>query len=190
MIPQRTILRASQRAGQPLRSPVLRSTIQRHFASGEGVKLTGPADNAFNRERQAVKQHAAATSGTSDFVSRVQKEAVMCETKTDKRFPRPLAEAINLVRLPRTASVEKRVQTYRDPASPFHASLSPLSTLTTYGRSIGSTGLMNRHWRNVRSTRIRISERRIIFGRTVIRLVISGADLLVVLRGRSVLIMM
>ncbi|MCJ1366113.1 Cytochrome c oxidase subunit 6A, mitochondrial [Acarospora aff. strigata] len=73
MIPQRTILRASERAGQPLRSPVLRSTIQRRFASGEGVKLTGPADNAFNRERQAVKQHAAATSGA------------------------PLAEAINLV---------------------------------------------------------------------------------------------
>ena len=75
MIPQRTILRASERAGQPLRSPVLRSTIQRRFASGEGVKLTGPADNAFNRERQAVKQHAAATSGASDVALQSAEES-------------------------------------------------------------------------------------------------------------------
>ncbi|KKY20888.1 putative cytochrome c oxidase subunit [Phaeomoniella chlamydospora] len=37
--------------------------VQRRFASGsQPGKLTGPADNAFNREREAVKQHAAETS--------------------------------------------------------------------------------------------------------------------------------
>lgn len=30
---------------------------------GGGKKLVGTADNAFNRERAAVKAHAAATSG-------------------------------------------------------------------------------------------------------------------------------
>lgn len=36
----------------------------RRWASSEGSGLQGAADNAFNRERQAVKDHAAATSGT------------------------------------------------------------------------------------------------------------------------------
>jgi hypothetical protein len=67
MFPQRTFLRASQRATQQLRSPVLRSNLQRRFASTE--KLSGPADNAFNRERQAVKHHAAETSGKSGLCS-------------------------------------------------------------------------------------------------------------------------
>ncbi|KAL8779306.1 MAG: hypothetical protein Q9203_000554 [Teloschistes exilis] len=35
-----------------------RTAIQRRFASDEMPKLTGAADNAFNRERMAVKQHA------------------------------------------------------------------------------------------------------------------------------------
>ncbi|KAL8691629.1 MAG: hypothetical protein Q9218_003184 [Villophora microphyllina] len=38
--------------------PISRNTVQRRFASGEMPKLTGAADNAFNRERMAVKQHA------------------------------------------------------------------------------------------------------------------------------------
>ncbi|KAI4207719.1 MAG: hypothetical protein LQ346_000369 [Caloplaca aetnensis] len=49
----------------PLRhalTPSVRNTIPRRFASGEMPKLTGAADNAFNRERMAVKQHAAASS--------------------------------------------------------------------------------------------------------------------------------
>jgi len=56
------------RLGQQLRSPRLRSTIQRRFESTAeklpkpGQKLVGPQDNAFNRERAAVKAHAAATS--------------------------------------------------------------------------------------------------------------------------------
>lgn len=51
-------------------TPSVRNTIQRRFASGEMPKLTGAADNAFNRERMAVKQHAAASSGT--LVHRMQ----------------------------------------------------------------------------------------------------------------------
>ncbi|MCJ1332987.1 Cytochrome c oxidase subunit 13, mitochondrial [Thelotrema lepadinum] len=40
-----------------------RSTFQRRLASNDGQPLlTGAADNAFNRERRAVKNHAAATS--------------------------------------------------------------------------------------------------------------------------------
>ncbi|KAL9021860.1 MAG: hypothetical protein Q9185_000987 [Variospora sp. 1 TL-2023] len=39
-----------------------RHATPRRFASGEMPKLTGAADNAFNRERMAVKQHAAASS--------------------------------------------------------------------------------------------------------------------------------
>ena len=67
--------RLAQRFAQ--RSPTLRTTIQRRFESQvtissasdklplPGKKLTGAADNAFNRERAAVKAHAAATSGIS-----------------------------------------------------------------------------------------------------------------------------
>lgn len=39
--------------------PTIRQLTQRRLES----TLQGPADNAFNRERQAVKEHAAATSG-------------------------------------------------------------------------------------------------------------------------------
>ena len=49
-----------------LRSPILRQVGRRqlHGAGQEG--LHGAADNAFNRERAAVKEHAAATSGMHD----------------------------------------------------------------------------------------------------------------------------
>ncbi|TVY43805.1 Cytochrome c oxidase subunit 6A, mitochondrial [Lachnellula subtilissima] len=57
MFPQRTMLRS-------MRSPALGRTIQRRLASTES-KFTGAEDNAFNRERQAVKDHAAATSVTT-----------------------------------------------------------------------------------------------------------------------------
>ena len=66
---QRLGLRLAQ---QNSRSNILRSHLARRFQSTEaanpklprpGDKLVGPADNAFNRERAAVKAHAAATSG-------------------------------------------------------------------------------------------------------------------------------
>jgi len=63
MFPQRTALRASQRFAAQLRSPAIRTPFQRRFASTESSAFHGAEDNAFNRERQAVKDHAAATSG-------------------------------------------------------------------------------------------------------------------------------
>lgn len=62
MFPQRTALRASQRFAAQLRSPAIRTPFQRRFASTESSAFHGAEDNAFNRERQAVKDHAAATS--------------------------------------------------------------------------------------------------------------------------------
>ncbi|KAI1391931.1 COX6A-domain-containing protein [Hypoxylon trugodes] len=55
MLPQRQILRATPRLTAQLRAantPVFRSALQRRFAS----------ENAFVKERQAVKEHAAATT--------------------------------------------------------------------------------------------------------------------------------
>lgn len=45
------------------RQPQLRNASTQNMPGGQGSKLTGSADNAFNRERAAVKAHAAATSG-------------------------------------------------------------------------------------------------------------------------------
>ena len=64
--------RAGLRLAQQIRSPALRSTLQRRLESTAspsnklpmpGMKLEGAMDNAFNRERAAVKAHAQATSG-------------------------------------------------------------------------------------------------------------------------------
>lgn len=63
MFPQRNVLRASQRFAAQLRSPAIRTPFQRRFASTESSAFHGAEDNAFNRERKAVKDHAAATSG-------------------------------------------------------------------------------------------------------------------------------
>jgi hypothetical protein len=63
MFPQRTMLRTSQRFASQLRSPAVRTPFQRRFASTESSGFVGAEDNAFNRERKAVKDHAAATSG-------------------------------------------------------------------------------------------------------------------------------
>nr|QEJ80712.1 putative cytochrome C oxidase subunit Via [Teratosphaeria gauchensis] len=52
-------LRSFQRATAA--RPAIRQLGARRWASSE---LTGTADNAFNRERAAVKQHAAETSDT------------------------------------------------------------------------------------------------------------------------------
>ncbi|KAE8440400.1 hypothetical protein EG329_008162 [Mollisiaceae sp. DMI_Dod_QoI] len=62
MLPQRTMLRTSQRFASQLRSPAVRKPFQRRFASTESSGFHGAEDNAFNRERKAVKDHAAATS--------------------------------------------------------------------------------------------------------------------------------
>jgi cytochrome c oxidase subunit 6a len=41
----------------------IRTPLQRRFASGE-PPLEGRYDNKFNRDRQAIKHHAAETAGT------------------------------------------------------------------------------------------------------------------------------
>ncbi|PQE03513.1 cytochrome c oxidase subunit via protein [Rutstroemia sp. NJR-2017a BVV2] len=51
----------SQRFAAQLRPQSIRTPFQRRFASSESG-FTGAEDNAFNRERKAVKDHAAATS--------------------------------------------------------------------------------------------------------------------------------
>jgi cytochrome c oxidase subunit 6a len=42
----------------------VRASLRRRFASTESSAFHGAENNAFNRERKAVKDHAAATSGT------------------------------------------------------------------------------------------------------------------------------
>ncbi|KAL8675263.1 MAG: hypothetical protein Q9168_000384 [Polycauliona sp. 1 TL-2023] len=59
---QQLLHRASALTARNALQPSLRNTAQRRLASGETPKLTGAADNAFNRERMAVKQHAAGSS--------------------------------------------------------------------------------------------------------------------------------
>ncbi|KAJ9286290.1 cytochrome c oxidase, subunit VIa [Paecilomyces variotii] len=61
MLSQRSVLRLSQRAAQQLRASPARNAVQRRFNSSE-PKLPWVVDNEFNRERAAVKEHAAATS--------------------------------------------------------------------------------------------------------------------------------
>ncbi|KAK7887505.1 hypothetical protein LTR67_009925 [Exophiala xenobiotica] len=77
---QRVGLRFAQQMRAPALRPTLRSTFQRRFASAEsahpappgqaGTKMVGTQDNAFNRERAAVKAHAAATSDFPSSTSR------------------------------------------------------------------------------------------------------------------------
>ncbi|KAL8733625.1 MAG: hypothetical protein Q9166_002035 [cf. Caloplaca sp. 2 TL-2023] len=62
MVRQQLLQHASALTTRHALQPSLRNTVQRRLASGEIPKLTGAADNAFNRERMAVKQHAAASN--------------------------------------------------------------------------------------------------------------------------------
>ncbi|KAK0294190.1 hypothetical protein LTR91_003991 [Friedmanniomyces endolithicus] len=62
-------LRALQRTTA---APAFRRQLiaQRRWTSGvEHKEFTGAADNAFNRERAAVKEHAAGSSGSGDEAS-------------------------------------------------------------------------------------------------------------------------
>lgn len=72
MLAQRLFLRAGAPLSRCAGSPIFRHTLQRRLASSGGQPpLTGAADNAFNRERLAVKQHAAESSGELSFSLRV-----------------------------------------------------------------------------------------------------------------------
>lgn len=63
MISQRLLQRTALRVPPQVSARAVRSNVQRRFASSEEQPLTGAADNAFNRERRAVKHHAAESSG-------------------------------------------------------------------------------------------------------------------------------
>lgn len=64
MLVQHLLRRAAARSGQQTGFPILHNNLQQRLASSGGQPpLTGAADNAFNRERLAVKQHAAESSG-------------------------------------------------------------------------------------------------------------------------------
>lgn len=68
MLPQRFF----QRAAQQMRGAPVRSIIQRR-ANSSGTNSSGQnfpwaVDNEFNRERAAVRHHAASTSGAYSLV--------------------------------------------------------------------------------------------------------------------------
>ena len=94
MLPQRYLVLASQRLGARAHASTTRLGLQRRLAHSDVTRndvpaLSGAADNAFNRERQAVKSHAAATSG------RLGGELILeC---TSLMRSRSLAKAVNLV---------------------------------------------------------------------------------------------
>ena len=90
MLPQRSILGASQPFALRTRTPAFRSGLQQRFATTEAPPLTGAADNAFNRERRAVKAHAAATSGKLFFIESAAVDG-------SNRISRYMAETLNLV---------------------------------------------------------------------------------------------
>lgn len=80
---QQIWMRASRQIGLQARNPTLRSAFQRRLASTqEQAPLTGAADNAFNRERRAVKAHAAASSGQS-IAPKKQSARVVLTTMPD-----------------------------------------------------------------------------------------------------------
>lgn len=61
------------RAAAPLRSLVVRQAAQKRLAHAEAKLPAGVQDNAFNRERQAVKDHAAGSSGKLRKIEREKK---------------------------------------------------------------------------------------------------------------------
>ena len=67
MLPRSTMWKPSRVGLQHLRAPLpQRTPFQARFSSsgsGEETKLVGAMDNAFNRERLAVRQHAAQSAG-------------------------------------------------------------------------------------------------------------------------------
>ena len=61
------MLSAARRTAARTPGQSLRNGVQRRWASQGQPEFEGAADNAFNRERAAVKAHAAATSGMGDW---------------------------------------------------------------------------------------------------------------------------
>ena len=159
-------------AQQPVRSafrPALRST-QRRFESGVpsppgqgSTKLVGAADNAFNRERAAVKAHAAATSGKVLFLE------MKLTGDTNRRQISGVNSPFSMK--PRTVTPMRRwMKSNHDAVSLSPASSLPLSTPTICGTSIGSIGNTCLPSKNVSNTLTKISGRGTSSGEMVIRL--------------------
>lgn len=102
MVPPPSMLRALELAGRQGQIPILRTTFQRRFASTGPSKLVGPMDNAFNRERLAVKHHAAQSAG--EYPLRPQADR---RSYTYSITCRSLAEALYLVLHPEDISWKK-----------------------------------------------------------------------------------
>ncbi|KAI5208489.1 hypothetical protein E4T39_01276 [Aureobasidium subglaciale] len=83
------------RAAKQLRSPILRQLGRRQLHGAGETGFQGAADNAFNRERAAVKDHAAATSGTlqTGFFFVAYQLAL---NSANFAHDRPLAQALHL----------------------------------------------------------------------------------------------
>lgn len=64
MSSQRAFVRSAQLLGQ---RNTFRAAFRRHYSAVK-TEFQGAQDNAFNRERAAVKQHAAETSGMSSYL--------------------------------------------------------------------------------------------------------------------------
>lgn len=61
--------------------PTHRSPLLQRFVSNGSTKLVGPMDNAFNRERLAVKAHAAQSAGMGTRVDFSMEEEAKCLTQ-------------------------------------------------------------------------------------------------------------
>nr|QIA97810.1 putative cytochrome C oxidase subunit Via [Teratosphaeria destructans] len=144
-------LRSFQRATTATK-PAIRHLPARRWASSS--ELTGAADNAFNRERAAVKEHAAATSGTSSpylppQISPEMKESQAREKKKKTIRGRRGASQTHihtLMRVPQTPGANS-ASTSSSPRSS-----SPASTPGVCGTSTGSTSRMSRRSRSASST--------------------------------------
>ena len=99
MAPQALWLRALSPAIRQRQAPILRSIVQQRTASTGPPKLVGPMDNAFNRERLAVKHHAAQSAGGYFLMP----ETIQCACAYHMLF-RSLAETLHLVLDPRGTS--------------------------------------------------------------------------------------
>lgn len=162
MLSRLALSHARQVAKQKARAAVIRQN-QRRSAGGGLPPLTGAADNAFNRERRAVKAHAAQSSGleSPDLWLIWILTHLLC---------RHLAQTVYIVK-------------HREPYLPINPSglhMAVFAFLLCYshnsmpiisGMSIGSIGNTCLLWRSVPNTHIRILEQRISFGVMVTRLV-------------------
>ena len=63
MLPRPSLLSTLMPACRPKQISIQCGALQRRFVGTEPPKLVGPMDNAFNRERLAVKHHAAQSAG-------------------------------------------------------------------------------------------------------------------------------